>query len=106
MKDQTLILTIKYIPTFPASPGILPPLHPPHLLNCSILQSKAMVIPTEQYKLRFNSTLNWQYSEECMCRLRNIAMRDYQESVTTGQTHRQTPDRMIPMCCHASQATQ
>ena len=23
-----------------------------------------------------------------MCRLRNIAMRDYQESVTTGQTHR------------------
>ena len=27
----------------------------------------------------------WQHSEECMCRLRNIAMRDYQESVTTGQ---------------------
>ena len=25
-----------------------------------------------------------------MCRLRNIAMRDYQESVTTRQTHRQT----------------
>ena len=25
-----------------------------------------------------------------MCRLRNIAMRDYQENVTTGQTHRQT----------------
>ena len=25
-----------------------------------------------------------------MCRLRNIAMRDYQESVTTGQTDRQT----------------
>ena len=25
-----------------------------------------------------------------MCRLRNIAMRDYQESVTTGQRHRQT----------------
>ena len=25
-----------------------------------------------------------------MCRLRNIAMRDYQESVTTGQTHGQT----------------
>ena len=27
------------------------------------------------------------HSEKCMCRLRNIAMRDYQESVTTGQTH-------------------
>ena len=25
-----------------------------------------------------------------MCRLRNIAMRDYQESVTTGQTDKQT----------------
>ena len=25
-----------------------------------------------------------------MCRLRNIAMHDYQGSVTTGQTHRQT----------------
>ena len=25
-----------------------------------------------------------------MCRLQNIAMRDYQESVTTGQTDRQT----------------
>ena len=41
-----------------------------------------------------------------MCRLRNIAMRDYQESVTTGQTHRQTPDKVIPMCRYASQATQ
>ena len=28
----------------------------------------------------------WPHSEECMCRLRNIAMLDYQESVTTGQT--------------------
>ena len=28
----------------------------------------------------------WQHSKECMCHLRNIAMRDYQESVTTGQT--------------------
>ena len=48
--------------------------------------------------------------EECMCRLRNIAMRDYQESVTMGQTdtrtHRQTPDKVIPMCRYASQATQ
>ena len=45
-----------------------------------------------------------------MCRLRNIAMRDYQESVTTVQTHtrtdRQTPDKVIPMCRYASQATQ
>ena len=28
-----------------------------------------------------------------MCRLRNIDMRDYQESVTTGQTDRQTDAR-------------
>ena len=44
--------------------------------------------------------------EECMCRLRNIAMHDYHESVTTGQTHGQTPDKVIPMCRYASQATQ
>ena len=31
---------------------------------------------------------------------------DYQESVTTGQTNRQTPDKVIPMCRYASQATQ
>ena len=54
-----------------------------------------------------------------MCRLRNIAMRDYQKSVTTGQTvgrqtdgrtdrrtDRQTPDKVIPLCRYASQATQ
>ena len=44
-----------------------------------------------------------------MCRLRNIAMDDYQESVTTGQTDRQrdrqTLDKVIPMCRYASQAT-
>ena len=48
-----------------------------------------------------------------MCRLRNMAMRDYQESVTTGQTHtqtdgrtdRQTPDKVIPMCRYASRDT-
>ena len=45
-----------------------------------------------------------------MCRLRNIAMRDYQESVTTGQTHGQTnrqtdgqtdagqSDPYVPLC--------
>ena len=36
------------------------------------------------------SETEWQYSEECMCHLRNIAMRDYQESVTTGQTDTRT----------------
>ena len=41
-----------------------------------------------------------------MCRLRNIAKHDYQESVTTGQTDRQTPDKVIPMCRYASQVTQ
>ena len=44
-----------------------------------------------------------------MCRLRNIAMCDYQESVTTGQTHgrtdRQMPEKVIPMCRYASQAS-
>ena len=47
-----------------------------------------------------------QHSEECMCRLRNIAMRDYQESVTTGQTHTRThaqtdagqSDPYVPLC--------
>ena len=45
-----------------------------------------------------------------MCPLRNIAIGDYQESVTTGQTHGQTdgqtPDKVIPRCRYASQATQ
>ena len=44
-----------------------------------------------------------------MRRLRNIALRDYQESVTTGhtdrRTDRQTPDKVIPMCRYALQAT-
>ena len=37
-----------------------------------------------------------------MYRLRNIAIRDYQESVTTGQSHRQTDagesDPYVPLC--------
>ena len=41
-----------------------------------------------------------------MCRLRNIAMRDYQESVTPGQTDRRTDrqtddgqsDPYVPLC--------
>ena len=43
-------------------------------------------------------------------RLRNIAMHDYQESVnigqhTDGRTHRQMPDKVMPMCRYSSQAT-
>ena len=45
-----------------------------------------------------------------MCPLRNIAMSDYQKSVTTGhmdgQMDRQTRDKVIPMCRYALQATQ
>ena len=52
----------------------------------------------------------WQPSEECMCHLRIIAIRDNQESETTRQTHVQTdrkmPDKVIPMGRYASQATQ
>ena len=37
-----------------------------------------------------------------MCRLRNIAIHDYQESVTTGQTDGQTEvgqsDPYVPLC--------
>ena len=32
-----------------------------------------------------------------MCRLRNIAMRDYQESVTTGQTDTGQSDPYVPL---------
>ena len=39
-----------------------------------------------------------------MCHL--VAMLDYQESVTTEQTDRQTLDKVIPMCRYALQATQ
>ena len=41
-----------------------------------------------------------------MCRLRNIATLGYQESETTGQTHGQTLDKVIPMCRYASKVTQ
>ena len=48
------------------------------------------------------------------CTICCVAMRDYQESVTIGQTDTQTdgrtvrltPDKVIPMCRYASQATQ
>ena len=41
-----------------------------------------------------------------MCHRRNIAVHDYQKNVTTGQTDRQTPNKVIPMCSYALQATQ
>ena len=37
----------------------------------------------------FSLQPEWQYSKECICHLRNIAMCDFQESVTTRQTHGQ-----------------
>ena len=40
-------------------------------------------------------------SEECMCHLRNVAMRDYQESVITRQTHRRTDARTKWSLCVA-----
>ena len=66
------------------------------------------VIPMCRYASQV--TQKSRLSEECMCCLRNIAMRDYQESVTTRQTHRQmdrqTPDKVILLCRYASQAAQ
>ena len=45
-----------------------------------------------------------------MCHLRDIAMRDYQESVTTRQTHRQTDvgqsDPYVPLCFAGDTKTQ
>ena len=40
----------------------------------------------------------WQHSEEYMCRLQNLALRDYQESVTTGQTHGRIDRRRTKLC--------
>ena len=51
----------------------------------------------------------WQHSEECMCRLRNIALESVTEKCdrrTDGRTDRQTTNKVIPMCLYASQATQ
>ena len=33
-----------------------------------------------------------------MCRLRNIAMHDYQDSVSTGQTDAGQSDPYVPLC--------
>ena len=42
-----------------------------------------------------------------MCRLQNIAMRDYQtDTWTDRRMDRQMPDKVIPMCRYALQATQ
>ena len=41
---------------------------------------------------------SWQHSKECMRRLRNIAMCDYEESVTTGQTDAGQSDPYVPLC--------
>ena len=43
-----------------------------------------------------------------MCHLQNIAMCDYQESVTgqtDGQKDKQMPDKVISMCRYALQVT-
>ena len=39
----------------------------------------------------------WQHSKECMCHHQNIAMRDYQESVTTRQEAGQS-DNYVLLC--------
>ena len=53
-------------------------------------------------KPAINGITQWQNSEKCMCRLRNMAMSDYQESVTTCQTDGQTDTRQsdlyVPLC--------
>ena len=36
--------------------------------------------------------------KECVCHLRNIAMRDCQESVTSGQTDARQSDPYVPLC--------
>ena len=33
-----------------------------------------------------------------MCRLQNIALRDYQESMTSGQTDARQSDPYVPLC--------
>ena len=47
-------------------------------------------------------------SQECMCHLRNIAVRDYQESVTTKSwiQDKKTSGKVISMCGYALQAKQ
>ena len=54
-------------------------------------QTTDKVIPMCRYALQ--ATQKWQHSEECMCRLRNIAMGVWQ---TDGQTDRRTDGQSDP----------
>ena len=48
-------------------------------------------------KLRLRGYKKWQHSEECSFHMPNIAMRDYQESVTTRQTDADKKEIKIPV---------
>ena len=54
------------------------------------------------FRVNIYQWTKWQHSKECMCRLQNIAMHDFQESVTTGQTHGRTNAGQsypyVPLC--------
>ena len=51
-----------------------------------------------------HSTKYWQHSEECMCRMRNIALENVTDGQTDGRTDRRTTDKVTPMCRYASEA--
>ena len=83
-----------------------------HLNGCSFPggNSKNMNNYTFKNKIINNFNLNKRVTACVVC---EIALRDYQENVSTGQTHgqtdatdRQTPDKVIHLCRYASQATQ
>ena len=57
-------------------------------------------------RMKILSTNIGQHSEECMCRLRNIALESVTDGQTDRRTDRRTTDKVIPMCRYASQATQ
>ena len=55
------------------------------------------------FDLKLATFVSWminvgEHSEECTYRLRNIAMPDYQESETTGQTDAVQSDPFMPLC--------
>ena len=54
------------------------------------------------FRFEMKTKTQWQHSKECMYRLWNIAMCDYQESVTTlltdGQTDAGQCDPYVPLC--------
>ena len=72
------------------------------MTEIQLKRCKSSMQPTNQINRSIKT--KWQHSKEFMCHLQNIAFRDYQESVTTRQTDRQTPDKMFAI--YASQATQ